>query len=559
MSASTTSETPGAESGPGTTAAAGTTGAAASAASDSPGAAEVRGEADRRRTFAVISHPDAGKSTLTEALALHARVIQDAGVTHGKSSRHSTVSDWMGMEQERGISISSAALQFEHRDTVLNLVDTPGHADFSEDTYRVLAAVDCAVMLIDAAKGFEPQTLKLLDVCKQRGLPIVTVINKWDRPGHDALGLIDEIGERTAMVPVPLTWPAGIAGSFEGLIDIRNGRSVKLEAVEGGALPAREEPVNASELDPTEAELWETAEETADLVVSSHGGFDRDSFRAAELTPVLFTAAARNYGVRQLLDVLVELAPPATARTSSEGVVRDVDSDFSGFVFKVQSGQNASHRDHIAFMRICSGVFERGMVINNARTDKPFATKYAHRVVGRTRQALETAWPGDVVGLVNAASLRVGDSLFRGKPVEFAGIPHFAPEHFVVCRATDPGRYKQFRRGIGQLEHEGVIQVFRSDLRGDQAPVLAAVGPLQFEVAEQRMREEFRAPVKLESMEYTLIRRATEGVDTAPQAFRGGEILYRGDGEAVAVFADRYKIAHFTESYPKVTLSVIGS
>lgn len=539
MSASTTSEAPG------------TVG--------SPNAAEIRGEADRRRTFAVISHPDAGKSTLTEALALHARVIQDAGVTHGKSSRHGTVSDWMGMEQERGISISSAALQFEFGDTVLNLVDTPGHADFSEDTYRVLAAVDCAVMLIDAAKGFEPQTLKLLDVCKQRGLPIVTVINKWDRPGLDALGLIDAIGERTEMLPVPLTWPAGIAGSFQGLIDIRNDRSLKLEAVEGGALPARETDVTADERAGSDAELWETAEETAGLVVSSNGGFDRDSFRAAELTPVLFTAAARNYGVRQLLDVLVDLAPPAVPRTSGDGTLRDVDSDFSGFVFKVQSGQNASHRDHIAFMRICSGVFERGMVVTNARTEKPFATKYAHRVVGRTRQALESAWPGDVVGLVNAASLRVGDSLYRGQQVEFAGIPHFAPEHFVVARAVDPGRYKQFRRGISQLEHEGVVQVFRSDLRGDPAPVLAAVGPLQFEVAEQRMREEFRAPVKIERLEYALIRQAEGDLDTAPQAFRGGEILYRGDGEAVAVFTDKYKISTFNESYPKVSLTPIGS
>ncbi|WP_026818180.1 peptide chain release factor 3 [Arthrobacter castelli] len=519
---------------------------------------DIRFEAGRRRTFAVISHPDAGKSTLTEALALHARLIQDAGVTHGKASRHGTVSDWMGVERDRGISISSAALQFEHHGTVLNLVDTPGHADFSEDTYRVLAAVDCAVMLIDAAKGFEPQTLKLLQVCKQRGLPIVTVINKWDRPGLDALELIDEVGRRTDMLPVPLTWPAGSADSFEGLIDLRHDQSIGLEAVEGGALPARESDVSVSELPDESAALWEAAEESAELVGSANGGFSPEAFRAAEQTPVLFTAAARNYGVRQLLDVIGELAPPAVTRTSVHGEPRDVDSDFSGFVFKVQSGQNSAHRDHIAFMRICSGMFERGMVVTNARTKKPFATKYAHRMVGRSRQGVDTACPGDVVGLVNAASLRVGDTLYSGEPVEFAGIPHFAPEHFTVARALDPGRYKQFQRGIGQLEHEGVVQVFRSERRGDQAPVLAAVGPLQFEVAEQRMREEFGAPVKLEALDYTLIRTLAEGANTAPLSFRGGETLHRGDGEVVALFADRFKLTHFDEDFPDVSMKVVG-
>ncbi|MBG6215837.1 peptide chain release factor 3 [Arthrobacter sp. CAN_A6] len=519
----------------------------------------IRREAGRRRTFAVISHPDAGKSTLTEALALLARAIQDAGVTHGKSSRHATVSDWMGIEQERGISISSAALQLTYRDTILNVVDTPGHADFSEDTYRVLAAVDSAVMLIDAAKGFEPQTVKLLAVCKARNIPIITVINKWDRPGLDALGLIDDVGERTGMVPVPLTWPAGIAGDFQGLLDVREGKAVRLEAIGGGAQAAEETAVDIEALPPLEAGLWLEAQEEAGLVASSNGNFDPAEFEAARQTPVLFAAAAKNFGVSQLLDILVELGPAPSPRPSIDDERRPVDAPFSGFVFKVQAGQDSAHRDHIAYLRICSGTFERGMVITNQRTGKPFATKYAHRVLGRSREVVDTAWPGDVVGLVNATSLRVGDSLFSEEPVRFPDIPRFSPELFAVARAKDPGRYKQFRRGIDQLEHEGVVQVLRSDLRGDQAPVLAAVGALQFEVAAQRLGTEFNAPTSLDNLSYTLAMRVAPGSEDVPETFRGGEILHRADGEIIAVFGDKWKVGHFRKDFPGVTLEPIGA
>jgi peptide chain release factor 3 len=522
-------------------------------------ASDIRRQALTRRTFAVISHPDAGKSTLTEALALYAKAIKDAGVTHGKSSRHGTVSDWMGMERERGISISSAALQLEYRGMVLNLVDTPGHADFSEDTYRVLSAVDCAVMLIDAAKGFEPQTVKLLEVCKQRGLPVITVVNKWDRPGQDALALIDQIGEQTGMVPIPLTWPVGIAGRFEGLLDVRAGRSIALKAVDGGAQPAIETEIDHGQLSGGSAMEWETAAEESNLVLSTNGHFDTANFHTVRHTPVLFAAAARNFGVRQLLELLVDGGPPPAPRKTENSSDRALDAPFSGFVFKVQAGQDTAHRDHIAYLRVCSGVFERGMVVTNARTGRPFATKYAHRVLGREREVLELAWPGDVVGLVNAASLRVGDSLYQREPVSFPGIPHFALEHFAVVRAYDPGRYKQFRKGIEQLDHEGVVQVLRSDLRGDQAPVLAAVGPLQFEVAEQRMGNEFSAPVSLEYLPYSVARRIPSTPHAVPEAFRGGEILQRSDGEYIAIFGDRWKLGHFVDAYPELPLERIGA
>lgn len=510
-------------------------------------------EADRRRTFAVISHPDAGKSTLTESLALYASAIRDAGVTHGKSSRHGTVSDWMSLEQERGISISSAALQLNYRGSVLNIVDTPGHADFSEDTFRVLAAVDCAVLLIDAAKGFESQTLKLLGACRLRGLPLITVVNKWDRPGLDALELIDDIAEQTGMVPVPLTWPAGHAGAFAGLFDVRDGSAVQLEAVKGGALPCRETAVFELEND------WQAARQEAELVMAANGDFDATKFRTAQQTPVFFTAAAKNFGVQQLLNMIAELGPAPSARETADARYQPVDARFSGFVFKVQAGQNTAHRDHIAFLRVCSGIFQRGMMLSNARLGRPFATKYAHRIIGHSREVIDLAWPGDIVGLVNATSLRVGDSLYTGEVTRFPEIPHFSPELFSVARAVDPGRYKQFRRGIEELEHEGVVQVLRSDRRGEQSPVLAAVGALQFEVAQHRMREEFHAPTTLEKLPYTLAMRIESTQQSLPEALRGGEILYRTNGEALALFTDRWKLDHFHQDHPELSIAKIGS
>jgi len=511
-------------------------------------------EAARRRTFAVISHPDAGKSTLTEALALHARVISEAGHIHGKSGRKSTVSDWMDIEKARGISISSAALQFPYHDAVVNLVDTPGHADFSEDTYRVLAAVDSAVMLVDAAKGMEPQTLKLFEVCRHRGIPVITVINKWDRPGLDALALMDQVREKTGLEPTPLTWPVGVAGEFRGVLDRRTGEFVKFTRTAGGATIAAEQVLPAATALAEQGADWSTAVEESDLLSATGADHDQKSFLGHRTTPVLFGSAVLNFGVRQLLDLLLEISPAPGPREDESGKPREIDTPFSGFVFKVQAGMDSAHRDRLAYVRICSGVFERGMVVTHAPTGKPFATKYAQQVFGRDRSTVDVAYPGDVVGLVNATSLRVGDSLFVEEHVAYPAIPSFAPEHFVVARSDDSGRYKQFRRGIEQLEQEGVVQVLRSDLRGDQAPVLAAVGPMQFEVAQHRMAGEMGAPVTLDRLSYRLARRTTREWVAELDRQSGVEVLQRGNGEWLALFADPWRLGRTQRDFPEAVL-----
>ena len=516
----------------------------------------VRSEAGRRRTFAVISHPDAGKSTLTEALALHAAAINTAGAVHGKAGRRGVTSDWMAMEKDRGISITSAVLKFDYDGHVLNLLDTPGHADFSEDTYRVLEAVDCAIMLLDSAKGLEPQTLKLFDVCRSRHVPVVTFVNKWDRPGREPLELLDEIEQRIGLRPTPVNWPVGIAGDFRGLIDRATGEYTAYTRQPGGAQKALEEVFK----DPEEARnregaAYDAAAEELALLTEIGADVDMPSFLAGESSPVLFGAALPNFGVRRLLDAMCDLAPAPKPRADVEGDQRPVEAPFSGLVFKVQANMDPAHRDRVAFVRVCSGRFERGMVLTHAATGRPFATKYAQAMFGQERETLETAFPGDVIGLVNATALRPGDTLYADQPVAYPPIPSFAPEHFAVVRCRDAGKYKQFRRGIDQLDTEGVVQVLSSDLRGDQAPVLAAVGPLQFDVVMHRLEHEFGAKSELSHLDYELAR-LTDGAGTeALKGARGAEVLTRRlDGALLALFADKWRLNAIKRDNPSLRL-----
>jgi len=516
----------------------------------------VRNEATRRRTFAVISHPDAGKSTLTEALALHAAAINTAGAVHGKAGRRGVTSDWMAMEKDRGISITSAVLKFDYDGHVLNLLDTPGHADFSEDTYRVLEAVDCAIMLLDSAKGLEPQTLKLFDVCRSRHVPVVTFVNKWDRPGREPLELLDEIEQRIGLRPTPVNWPVGIAGDFRGLIERVTGEYTAYTRQPGGAQKALEEvfkdPDKARE---REGAAYDAAEEELELLAEIGAEIDMPSFLAGQSSPVLFGAALPNIGVRRLLDAMCELAPAPAPRQDVEGDERAVDAPFSGLVFKVQANMDPAHRDRVAFVRVCSGRFERGMVLTHAATGRPFATKYAQAMFGQERETVETAFPGDVIGLVNATALRPGDTLYADVPVAYPPIPSFAPEHFAVVRCKDAGKYKQFRRGIDQLDTEGVVQVLSSDLRGDQAPVLAAVGPLQFDVVLHRLENEFGARSELSHLDYELARLTDEAGTEALKGARGAEVLTRRlDGALLALFADKWRLNAIQRDNPSVRL-----
>lgn len=515
-------------------------------------------EVTRRRTFAVISHPDAGKSTLTEALALHAKMISEAGAVHGKAGRKSTVSDWMEMEKARGISVTSTALQFEYDGHVVNLVDTPGHSDFSEDTYRVLTAVDAAVMLIDAGKGLEPQTLKLFQVCKHRGIPVITVINKWDRPGRSALELLDEIEERIGLIPTPLYLPVGQSGDFRGLLRREDQTYIHFTRTAGGATIAPEEHLGADEAAAREGEVWQEALEESELLGETGADHDQEMYLAGHTSPVIFASAMLNFGVRQILDTLLRYAPAPQGRAGVDGTVREVLDPFSAVVFKVQAGMDTAHRDRLAYMRIVSGVFERGMVVDHAQTGRPFATKYALTVFGRDRETVDTAFPGDIVGLVNATALGPGHTLYTGKKIEFPPIPNFAPELFAVLRARSAGQYKQFRKAMDQLESEGVVQVLRNETRGDASPVLAAVGQLQFEVVTGRMQAEYKVDTILENLPYS-IARATDA-ESAPELNRqrGVEVFTRDtDGALLALFSDKWRLQYIAKENPHLTLETL--
>ena len=515
-------------------------------------------EASRRRTFAIISHPDAGKTTLTEKFLLYAGVVGEAGAVKAREGRRSATSDWMEMEKKRGISISSTALTFNYRGMQFNLLDTPGHRDFSEDTYRVLAAVDSVVMVLDVAKGIEPQTLKLFEVCRSRKLPVITFLNKYDRPGRAPLELLDEIEEQIGLRPTPATWPVGIPGDFRGVIDRNSGEFTRFTRTVRGSAIAPEELVAAEKAAQEEGTAWSQAIDDVELLDAVGAVVDRDSFLAAESTPVFVGSALTNFGVRHVLDTLVDLAPPAGERPDINGVARPLDAGCSAFVFKVQANMDRSHRDRIAFVRVCSGMFQRGMVLTCQRTGKPFATKYASQVFGAERTTVDEAFPGDVVGLVNAADLQIGDSLYVGDPVEFPAIPRFAPEVFASARPLDTAKFKQFRRGLEQLDSEGVVQVLRDPQQGDANPVLAAVGQLQFEVFASRLDIEFNAPSEVTPSPYESIRFTDDVSAERLKEIGGIRIMRRSDGRLVALFESRYRLQRIESDEPDLVLDPIS-
>jgi len=511
-------------------------------------------EAKRRRTFAIISHPDAGKTTLTEKFLLYGGALaKEAGSVKAREGRRSATSDWMELEQQRGISITSTVLQFEYRDCIINLLDTPGHRDFSEDTYRVLVAADAAVMVLDAAKGIEPQTLKLFEVCREREIPFMTFINKWDRPGKSPLELLDELEDTLVVEPTPVTWPVGIAGEFKGVIHQDTGEYTQFERTTRGSTIAPELLVSAEDAFAEHGEDWTTAKDESDLLKELGRTVDIESFLEGASTPVFFGSALTNFGVKFLLDGVVDLVPPPEARLLADGNTRPLDDPFCGLVFKVQAGMDKSHRDRIAFVRVCSGIFERGLTAIAERSEKQFSTKFAQTMFGQDRTTADTAYPGDVIGLVNATDLCIGDAVYVKKPASFPTLPEFAPEHFMRARAKDTSKFKQFRKGIQQLDEEGAIQVLRDDTFGDQAPILAAVGPMQFEVASYRLENEFGAQIELTATKFTIARKTNEASMKKLKAMQGVDVMERNGGY-LALFESKYWMDRVISDHPDLTL-----
>jgi peptide chain release factor 3 len=442
---------------------------------------------------------------------------------------------------------------------VVNLLDTPGHRDFSEDTYRVLSGVDAVVMVLDTAKGIEAQTLKLFEVCRARRLPVLTFLNKYDRPGREPLELLDEIEAQIGLRPTPATWPVGIAGDLRGVIDRRTGEYVRFTRTERGAALAPEELVPTGRAAAEEGAAWDRAVDEVGLLDAVGADVDAASFLAGDSTPVFVGSALTNFGVRMLLDAVVDLAPAPAARLDVDGVARPVGAGFSAFVFKVQANMDPSHRDRLAFARICSGRFERGMTVTCQRTGRELTTKYATTAFGAERETVDEAFPGDVVGLVNATGLQLGDTIHAGgDPVSFPPIPRFSPEVFATARPLDTGKAKQFRKGLEQLDEEGVVQVLRDADFGDGAPpILAAVGALQFDVFGHRLASEFNAPAEILTAGYQAIRRTDKASVARLREIGGIRILHRSDGALMALFENRYRLQRLESDEPELTLEPI--
>ena len=466
-------------------------------------------ERARRRTFAIISHPDAGKTTMTEKLLLFGGAIQMAGTVRArKADRHAT-SDWMKMEQERGISVTTSVMQFPFGEHVVNLLDTPGHQDFSEDTYRTLTAVDSALMMIDAARGVQSQTIKLLEVCRMQRSPIMTFINKMDREGRDPLELMEEIEDIMGLRCIPFTWPIGSGQSFQGVYNLHRRQLELYRPSEGGGGALPEEIVGVELGDPklddlVGAEAAEQLREEVELVVEAGDRFDLDAYLKGHQTPVFFGSALNNFGVREFLDTLVELAPTPGVTETAERLIEPDEKKVMGFVFKIQANMNSAHRDRIAFMRVCAGEFSRGMKLRQVRTGKDLRMHNPITFMAKDRTIVETAYPGDIVGLHDKGSIQVGDTFTEGESLRVTGIPHFAPELFRKVRLENPLATKALHKGLTHLGEEGAAQVFRLQLGGDL--IVGAVGALQFEVVAHRLRDEYRVDASWEPVEFTCAR-----------------------------------------------------
>lgn len=509
-------------------------------------------EIARRRTFAIISHPDAGKTTLTEKLLLYGGAIDRAGSVKGRERGAMAQSDWMSIEQERGISVTSAAMQFDYKGFAINLLDTPGHQDFSEDTYRALTAADSVVMLLDCAKGVEEQTKKLFRVASERKLPIFTFVNKLDRPGREPIELIDEVEELFGLSAIPMTWPIGSGPDFRGVYLRASGQIQVFEKMKAGQ---KAKLVGQGGLDDseiigllTEAER-KRLKEDIDLMETVLPPFDKEEFLAGKQSPMFFGSAINNFGVSDFLDEFLGLAPAPGPRALHRGGEISPDSAFTAFIFKVQANMNKAHRDRVAFARVVSGHFERGMDALHVREKKVLKLNYPHMFFGRERAVVDEAYPGDILGLINPGMFRVGDVLSAMGEVNFHAVPRFSPEVFASVRLADPGARKGFLKGIQQIAEEGVVQVFWPR-GGAPLPVLGAVGKLQFEVLQHRLKEEYACPVLLEPRNFQFARWLVGGWPEANKYW--GELVEDSDGNPAILFENDWQRRTTADKCPNV-------
>jgi len=534
----------------------------AAPATPAPSDGDLAEAVARRRNFAIISHPDAGKTTLTEKLLLYGGAIQQAGAVKAKGEQRKVTSDWMELEKQRGISITSTVLQFDYSGRTINLLDTPGHQDFSEDTYRTLAAADNAVMLEDAAKGLEPQTRKLFEVCRMRRIPIFTFINKMDRPGREPLELLDEIEKELGLACWPVNWPIGSGDRFRGVVDRRSREVVLFERAQRGRQSAETRlPIDSPELaQAVESDLLAQALEELDLLDAAGEELDLEMVHAGELSPVFFGSAMTNFGVRPFLDAFLELAQRPTARSSSDGEVDPLRPEFSGFVFKLQANMDPRHRDRVAFVRVCSGKFEKDLAVRHARTGKTIRLSRPQKLFGQDREVVEEAYPGDVIGLNNPGMFAIGDTLYVGPKVEFEGIPCFTPELFAWLRNPNPSAFKSFRKGVNELREEGAVQVLYDTDLSKRDPILAAVGQLQLEVVQYRLENEYGVKTRLEPLEFTVARWVSGGwpaLEAIGRVFNCKTVRDAWD-RPVLLFRNTWNLQQLQEDHPSLELSAVA-
>ncbi|MCB0832282.1 MAG: peptide chain release factor 3 [Bacteroidetes bacterium] len=522
-------------------------------------------EIERRRTFAIISHPDAGKTTLTEKFLLYGGAVQLAGSVTARKNQRASRSDWMELEKQRGISISSTVLQFEYRGFKINLLDTPGHQDFSEDTYRVLTAVDAVVMVIDSAKGIESQTRKLFEVCSRRKIPIFTFMNKMDRPSLEPLALLDEVEEVLGIGAYAMNWPLGNGVDFRGVFDRQKKEVHLFERTAGGAYQAPVSVLGSTDQlfkNQMNQQSHLAFLEELEMLDAAGETFDQEAVLMGEITPVFFGSAGNNFGVKLLLDGFLDHAEGPVPRKSGDRMIPTDSDSFSGFIFKIQANMDPRHRDRIAFLRVCSGKFSRDMTVTHTRTGKRVRLSNSHKLFGQQRETVDEAFAGDIIGLVGHSDFGIGDSLTEDADIVYSEIPRFPPESFVMAHNPNPSKFKRFREGLDQLLQEGVVQCFYLKNSYERVPLLAAVGPLQFEVVQYRLEAEYNAECRLEPANWKLVRwispDITEDVISKLYLPTGSALAEDLHQRPVILFADEWSCNYFMEKNPTIPLSKLS-